>query len=219
MAAKEVLHLMGKELSLELRQRNALNGILLYVISTVFIAYLSFKHVIDPPTWNALFWIILLFASVNAVSKSFLQENKGRLLYLYTLASPRSVITAKILYNMALVALLSLLNFACYSLFIGNSVQDITLFLIVLLLGSAGLASVLAMVSAIASKTNNSTGLMAVLSFPILIPLLLTLIKASKNAVDGLDWSVSYSLLIVLVALNLLVFALAYLLFPYLWKD
>src|SRR5688500_1827509 len=100
---RQVIHLISKELTLELRQKYVLNGILLYVISTVFISYLSFKRVSDPPTWNALFWIIMLFASVNAVSKSFIQESKGRQLYLYTLASPQAIILSKIIYNMLLM--------------------------------------------------------------------------------------------------------------------
>lgn len=215
----ELRHLVAREISLELRRKYALNGILLYVVSTIYISYLSFRNIIDPAAWNALFWTILLFACLNAVSKSFIQESRGRLLYLYTLASPGAIILSKILYNMLLVAVLSVLCFLCFSLFIGNLVQNNVLFLIVLLLGSAGLSSVLTLMSAIASKTGNSFSLMAVLSFPIVVPLLLILIKVSKNAVDGLEWSVSYAPLGMLALLNVIVFILAYLLFPYLWRD
>ena len=73
----EVKHLIAKEINLEWKQKYAFNGLLLYVISTVFVCYLSFKQIIDVPTWNALFWIIMLFASVNAIAKSFIQESKG----------------------------------------------------------------------------------------------------------------------------------------------
>src|SRR6185369_8719205 len=99
MLIQQVKHLFIKEFSLELRQKYAINGILLYVISTIFISYLSFKKIVNPTTWNTLFWIIMLFAAVNAASKSFIQETKGRLLYLYTIASPQAVILSKILYN------------------------------------------------------------------------------------------------------------------------
>jgi heme exporter protein B len=47
----------------------------------------------------------------------------------------------------------------------------------------------------------------------------MTLIKFSKNAVDGLDPSVSYSLIIVLVLIIVIVLTLSYILFPYLWRD
>lgn len=219
MLFSQVKYLIAKELRLEMRQKYALNGILLYVISTIFISYLAFKSIVSPATWNALFWIIMLFASVNAIAKSFIQENKGRLLYFYTLTSPQAVILSKIIYNMLLMVLLSFICLIFYSLFIGNIVQDMPLFLVVLLLGSMGFSSLLTMVSAIAAKANNNFTLMAILSFPIMIPLLMTIIKVSKNAIDGLNHSVSYDYLLILFLLNLIVVVLSYLLFPYLWRD
>ena len=122
---------------LELRMKYALNGILLYVISTVFVCYLSFRSVIQPTTWNSLFWIIMLFASINAVAKSFMQESRGRQLYMHTLASPQAIILSKIIYNVLLMISLSLICFLFYSLFIGNIVQNIPMFILCLLLGSA----------------------------------------------------------------------------------
>ena len=103
MIGKQIKYLIAKELRLEMRNKYALGGILLYVVSTVFVSYLSFKKIVTPATWNALFWIIFLFASVNAIAKSFISETKGRLLYLYTLTSPQSVILSKIIYNSLLL--------------------------------------------------------------------------------------------------------------------
>jgi len=215
---RQIKHLIIKEAKLEIRNKYALGGILLYVISTVFVSYLSFKKIINPATWNALFWIILLFASINAVAKSFINETRGRLLYLYTLASPQAVIIAKIIYNSFLLSLLSVLCLLVYTLFVGNIVQDFSLFLITLLLGSFGFSSLLTMVSAIASKTNNNFTLMAILSFPIIMPLLMVLIKLSRNAIDGLDlWDINS--LLILMFLNVIIIASSYLLFPYLWRD
>lgn len=215
----EIKHLTHKEIRLEWRQKYAFNGLLLYVVSTVYICYLSFKNIIDPPTWNALFWIIMLFAAVNAIAKSFIQENESRLLYYYSLTSPQAVILSKIIYNCILMLILSGFNLLFYSLLIGNIVQDMSLFLIALFLGSMGFATTLTMVAAIAAKAGHNSTLMAILSFPILIPLLITVIKLSKNAIDGLDWSISYQYIIILAAINVMVVALSFVLFPYLWRD
>lgn len=215
----EIKHLTEKEIRLEWRQKYAFNGLLLYVISTVYICYLSFKNIIDPATWNALFWIIMLFAAVNAITKSFAQESKGRLLYYYTLTSPHAIILSKIIYNTVLMLVLSMINIFFYSLLIGNIVQDMNLYIISLVLGSIGFSTTLTMVSAIASKANNNGTLMAILGFPILIPLLITIIRLSKNAIDGVDWSVSYQYIIILAAINIMVAALSFVLFPYLWRD
>lgn len=216
---KEIRYLIQKEISLEWKTKYAFNGLLLYVVSTIFVCFLSFKQIIDPPTWNALFWIIMLFASVNAVAKSFMTESRGRLLYFYTLTSASAVIISKTIYNIALLLLLSAINLVFYSVFLGNPVQDVPMFIVGMLLGCTGFAGIMTLISAIAGKANGSSTLMAILSFPILIPLLITIIRFTKNAMDGLDWSVNYKFLVILIALNMLTIALSYLLFPYLWRE
>lgn len=215
---QQVKFLVQKEILLEWRSKYAFNGILLYVVSTIFVCYLSFKE-INPVTWNALFWIIMLFASVNAIAKSFLQENKGRQLYYYSIASAKAVILAKIFYNMLLMLLLSLIAIAFYTLVFKNPIGDVAYYLLAVLTGSISFASVFTMISGIASKANNSGALMAILSFPVIIPLLVVLIKFSKNAMDALDRSVSLDELGVLAAINVIVVIVSLILFPYLWKE
>lgn len=216
---KQIRILIEKELMLEWRQKYAFNGLLLYVGATVFVCYLSFRQITDVPVWNALFWIIQLFAAVNALAKSFLQESRGRALYYYTIAHPQHIILSKIIYNFFLMFLLSLFNLLFYSLLIGNPAMNLPMFIFVMILGSLGLSSVLCMISAISSRAGNSAGLMPILSFPVLLPLLMTTIRLSKNAIDGLAWSVSQPLVIILISLNILIIAMGYLLFPYLWKE
>lgn len=215
----EIKYLVGKEIRLELKQKYVLNGILLYLVSTIFVTYLAFEDAITPETWNSLFWIILLFVAVNGISKSFVQESPARHLYYYTIASPQAVILSKILYNLFLMAILSLLAFSFFLLLMGNKVVNVPLFLLTLVLGSLGLSSVLTMVAAIASRASHNFSLMAILSFPIVLPLLATLMKVSRSALNSMDWSGLSGLLVILITINVAVIALAYLLFPYLWKD
>ena len=213
---------MQKDFRLEWRQRAALNGMLLYVGSTVFVCYLSFAlrgGQLPAPAWNALFWIILLFTAVNAAAKGFLQESRGRLLYYYTLVRPQAVILAKIAYNAVLLLGLALIGFGLYAVVLGNPVQDVPLFVGNVGLGAVGFATTLTLVSGIAAKATNSSTLMAVLGFPIMIPMLLLLIKVSKNALDGLEFDASSGSLLTLLALNLIVTAVSYLLFPFLWRG
>ncbi|MHA7129646.1 heme exporter protein CcmB [Algoriphagus namhaensis] len=219
---QQISVLIRKELTLEWRQKYALNGILLYVVSAVFIVYLSFgakSGSLSIPTWNALYWIIILFSSVNAVAKSFVQEHQGRQLYYYMIASPEAIILSKVIYNTALTLTLALLGYAVFSLILGHPVQDQGLFLLNLILGAMGFSASLTMVSGIASKAGNNATLMAILSFPVIIPILLMAISISKNALDGLDWSVSVDKLISLLAINAIVTATGYILFPYLWRS
>lgn len=194
----------------------------LYIVSTVFICYLHFnlnQNLLDPIVWNTLFWVILMFTAVNAIGKSFAQDSEGRILYYYTLTSPAAIIASKIIYNSLLMILLTLTGFSIYQLAMGNPVLDLPMYLLALVLGSVGFASVLTMISAIASKAGNNGMLMAVLSFPMVIPLLLMAVKFSKNAMDGLERSVSHDEIMVLLAIDALVVALSLILFPYIWKS
>ena len=211
--------LIKKEFLLEFRQKSTLAGILVYIIATVFISALSFKKIIHPVVWNALFWTIFMFITVNVSSKSFMQETKGKALFNYLYYHPRTFILSKIIYNMLLMSVLSLMTFFFYSWFVGSMVQDLFMFLTALVFSSSAFSGVLSLMSAIASKANNNISLMAILSFPVLMPLLLVSIKLSKHAIDGLAWSVSYKYLLILIMLNFVVVALATLLFNYLWKD
>lgn len=215
---KEVKHLIGKELLLEWRSKYALNGVVLYVVSTVFVCFLSFPS-LRGITWNALFWIIMLFASINTVSKSFLQESKGRQLYIYTIASPIALILSKTIYNVFLMLLVTLIALAFYTLVFDYLPEDLGLYLVAVVLGSLSFSTIFTMISAIASKAGNGGMLMAILSFPVIIPVITMLIKLSKNAVDGLDRSVSLDEIGILLIINVLVIASSLLLFPYLWRD
>jgi len=219
---REIGFLIGKEIKLELRKRYMINGILLYVISTIFVCYQSFHEIIDISTWNALFWIIMLFTSVNAISKSFIDEGEGKLFYLYTLASPQAIIISKIAYNVLLMMVVSLITIFFYALFIGSEAlngANLSLYISALILGGSGLSAIFTMISAIASKTNNNIGIAAILGFPIVIPLLVTLINVTGVALNGLSWDFGIGSIVILVGINLLVVALSYLLFPYLWRD
>ena len=215
---QEILFLLKKELLLEWRQKYAIGGILLYVVSTVFIVFMA-TLVIAPPVWNILFWIIVLFASVNAVVKSFVQENSNRQIYYYTLADPIAIICSKMIYNVGLLFLLSTLSYLAMTIVAENPVREPVIFWSALFLGSVGFSITFTFISAIASKADNSATLMAILSFPLVIPILGTLMKISRSALAlEQDTSLSKDFMI-LGAIDLILFGLAIILFPFLWKD
>lgn len=213
-----VLALITKDITQEWRQRYAINGIVLHTVASAMVVFLSVK-MLGAPTWNAVYWIVLLFASVSAVAKSFVSESSGRQLYYYGLVSAQQLIISKLIYNAVLTSLLALLCLLTYSIFLGFPVQNPLYFVLIVILGSIGLSSTFTVLSAIASKSGNGNLLMPVLSFPVIIPLLLVAIKASKKAVDGIDVSFITKDLLALMALNCLITLLAYILFPFLWKD
>jgi len=215
----ETKHLLLKEVRLELRQKYAISGILLYVISTVFVVYITLGQQIGGAVWAALFWIIVLFASVNAVAKSFVQESPKRQLYYYSLANPSSVILSKMLYNSLLLLAISFLAFGAFSIVVGNPIEDMLLFSQTLALGSIGFSITFTFISAISAKANQSATLMAILSFPVIIPMLMTLMRLTKIALNLMTDSAYYKDMLILLCIDVILGTLAFILFPYLWRD
>lgn len=214
----QIKWVLQKELKQEWRQRFTIQGILLYAVAAVYIVYISLR-ILDKPQWNALFWIIILFSGVSAVAKSFLQESKGKMLYYHQMLHPNSFIIAKTIYNSLLMAVLSLLCLFVYRILLGAVAENFGWFILAIVLGSMAFAAVLTMVSAISAKTGNGHLIMPVLSIPLLIPLLLVAVKASKKAVDGLDPVLLYGDLGAIALFYFLLIVLGYVLYPWLWKE
>ncbi|MBC7449973.1 MAG: heme exporter protein CcmB [Cytophagales bacterium] len=218
----ETIALVKKEFLLEFRLRYMLNAVIIYLASAIFICYYAFfgrGGDLSAMTWNALFWIIIVLASVNAASRSFLMERSSRHFYYYFMASPGAIILSKLIYNLILLIVMSLAGLALFCLIMGNVVQDMPMFILITVIGSGCLAATLTFIAALAAQTQHSMTLMAVLSFPVVIPLLMLLINVSKSAIDGLDRSLALEDLAVLLAVKVITIAVSYILFPYLWKN
>ncbi len=219
---KRLIVLIHKEFAIELRQLYAVGGMLLYLVSSIFVIYMAItlkNAQIHPITWNAVLWIIMLFTAVNSIAKSFVQEKKGMLLYFYTICSPVEIILAKIIYNTILMTLLISIGILLYSIVLGNPVQNFITFSIGSILGALGFAASFTTISSIASKASNSSTLMAILGFPIILPILLLVLKISKNAIDDLPINNSYDDMLTLSAIVVISITSSLLLFPYLWKS
>ena len=216
---RTIYALLKKDLMLELRQQHSFYGILLYVASTIFLVKLS----LDSPAadvWNALFWIVQLFVCVNAVAKSFLQEGRGRMLYFYTIAGAKEFIIAKIIYNIILMLLMTLLSLALFFLLLKNPLTNPLQFVGIVCLGSISLSLVFTLLAAIAAKAQQNAALMAILGFPLIVPQLLLIIRLSKVAFgEAFREGALTQLTLLIVGFNVMVLVLSVILFPFLWKD
>jgi heme exporter protein B len=210
--------LIQKEFIIEFRQRYAISGIVLYVFSMVFVVYIASIKV-QPPVWNILFWLIVLFAGINAVVKSFVQESGARSLYYYQLADPTILLLSKIVYNTLLLLVLSSLSFGVYGLVAGNPVKNMPLFALIILLAALGFGIAFTFIASIAAKANNSATLMAILSFPVILPILMTLVRLSTIALRLIQDTAYKKDIYNLLAIDAILLALAFILFPFIWRD
>lgn len=217
---KRILALLKKDIMLELRRQHTFYGILLYIASTVFVLFLSMPDSPDANIWNSLFWVIQLFVCVNTVAKSFLAESRGLMLYYYSITSPVEFIIAKLLFNVILMLIMSAISLLLFFTFLSNPVNDSLKFLGIVLLGGTSISLTFSLMSAIAAKAQQNAALIAILGFPVILPQLLLLMKLSKASFgevfrEGAIWQLAA----LITGLDILVFVLAVILFPFLWKE
>lgn len=174
----------------------------------------------DAVVWNSLFWVIQLFVCVNTVAKSFLQENKSRMLYFYSIASPVAFIISKLLYNVILMIFMSVISLLLFVLFLNNPVSNIFRFTGIAIAGGASISIVFTLMSAIAAKAQQNSALIAILGFPLILPQLLLLMRLSKSAfAEVFNTGAVFQLFGLIILLDILIITLAIILFPYLWKE
>lgn len=214
----QIIALLKKDLQLEFRNKQGIASLLLFVFSTVFVIYMAFVTV-KPTTWVILYWIILLFASVNGMSRSYQQEAGDQQLYFYQLVDPKALMISKIIFNCLLMLLLSILTVMGFSLLFEFPFQNPYLFLLAVVQGSFSLAIAFSILSAIASLAGNAHGLLPILGFPVVIPILGLLIGISVDAINGEIGVNFWKHNQILVAIDFLMIALGWILFPFLWKE
>jgi heme exporter protein B len=214
----KIIALFKKDLLLEVRQQYTFYGILLYVASTIFVLYLAMGQP-EAFVWNGLFWMIQLFVCVNAVAKSFLQEGRGRMLYFYSIAGARDFIISKLIFNVLLMIVMSLVSLLLFQLWLGNPLAHSIEFFAIAGFGGLGLSLVFTFLSAVAARAQQSAALMAILGFPLIIPQLLLLMRLSNTAFSDVFQSGYSQIVLLLAGLDILIVALAIILFPFLWKD
>ena len=213
-----IISLFKKDLLLETRQQYSFYGVLLYVISTIFVLFLAMGRP-EVEVWNGLFWMIQLFVCINAVAKSFLQESRARMLYFYSIAGPRDYVLSKLLFNGLLMLVMSLLSLGLFQILMGNPLRNPVQFIGLAILGGISLSLVFTFLAAIAAKAQQQAALMAILGFPIIIPQLLLLMKISSIAFSSVIQAGLGQMVWLLCGLDIMVIVLSVILFPFLWKD
>lgn len=230
---REIKWLILKEFLLEWKQKYAFNGLLLYVLCMVVVLSLAFNDgvvisdstmtinilTISTHSWNILYWIIMLFVAINAVAKSFAGEQDAELMYLYTLSSPISIVLAKMLYNSLVLCVIGLVTVLSYASLAGTDIQSMGLFLSGTLLGACAFAANLTLVSAIAAKAENQGTLLAVLAFPLIVPVLLNLIEITRKAIEGFGFADVMNTWLMTAGITLVLAVLSVILFPFVWRD
>ncbi len=210
--------LIKKEFDLEFRQSHALFGVLLFAACTVFIIFKAF-NTLGAFQWNVMLWIIVVFSGINAVAKSFVQENKETYLHYYTLFDPLELILAKLIYNFLFIVVIIALVILLLTIFTMNPIVNWSLFTQGALLGALGLACIFTFIAALSGIDRGGTTIMSVMALPLVLPVILLLIKITAVSMGLMvDTEIGGDLMI-LGGIDLMICGLMLLLFPIIWRS
>jgi heme exporter protein B len=217
----KILAILHKDLKIELNQSHLFFSVGLYVISSIYIIYISYQPtgILSSEHWVSIFWIIILFSSISAVSKSFFQESGYRNYYYYYVLSPDELIISKLIYNFLFIVFVTFLTFILFTFLFGNFIQSYFFFISLLLIGSLSISNCLTLISAIGHQVKNNSMLISILSFPVIIPILILLIKLSKISSSEFSWNLIQDDIYLLILLNIILVALTKILFSFLWRN
>lgn len=215
-----------KDLLLELRSRYALNTLGIFVLSTLLLVVLAVGQQADSARLYAgLLWIIVLFAGALGLGRSFVMEQEGHTVYLLRLNTSGSVVyTGKLCFGLLLMLAVNALTAVAFVILMGIEVQAPGLFILSLVLGTIGLTGATTLLSAIMAHTSRSGPLLPMLLFPLLLPLLLSCVRATENSLaesllTGGAWSNSLESLVAMGSFAGVVITASVLLFDYVWEN
>jgi heme exporter protein B len=206
----------------ELRTRYAVNALAMFILVTISVILFSIgQENVSEHLTGGLFWVVIFFSAMSGLSRAFVsEEDRGTTLTLQLIAAPSTIFFGKLLFNLVLVFIMNIaIVILYYLLFESFIILNLWLFLISLFFGSIGIAISSTIIAAIISKANTKGTLYPVLSFPILLPLILTLMELTKFAMDGKIISDSLVELAVLVCYDVIMLTAGYMLFDFIWKD
>lgn len=217
-----VTALFSKDFHSEVRTRYALNALVMFVLTTIAIILFALgSEDASSELLSGVFWIIVFFSSMSGLSRTFVsEEERGTVMTLQLCTVPSIVYFGKLLFNLVLLSAINALTAVLFLILVENfSIQSYAIFLTTMTLGTIGLASASTIIAAIIAKANTRGALYPVLSFPILLPLLLTVIKGTKLAVEGAPFVEALGEFQILLSYLIVITAVSYLLFDFIWKD
>ena len=219
---QRAIALFRKDVASELRTRYAINALLMFVVVTLsVILFALVGETLTPAAATGMLWVVMFFAAMSGLSRAFVaEEERGTTMTLQLLSSPSAIFLGKLLFNIVLVLALNVFIIGLFLLTMDTfTVAQPGLFWLVMLLGGLGIASATTIIAAIIARANTKGTLFPVLSFPVLLPLLMAGISATKVAVEDRVWDNAVPDLQLLASYLVVVITVSFLLFDFVWKD
>lgn len=215
------LTIFKKDLKTEFRTKFAFNMVIAFVVSSLLLVMFTLKaQELSPTPKSGLIWIIVLFAALSSLARSFISETDKHtydLLRIY--ASGTTVFVGKLFFNTVFSLLINVFTFGIYIFLADITIVSWSSFFVVLIFGTIGLSGVSTMIAAIVSQADRKGAIFSVLTIPLFIPFILLLTSITKSVfVDGsaTAFNNDFSALIGFIGVTI---TAGVILFEYIWEE
>jgi len=186
-------HVLGhlrKDLRLEWRSRDSINGMLFFALLVVIVFSLAFDPTaaVSRQIAGGILWVALLFASVTALNQAWTRELRNRVMDAQRMSpSPASALfLGKALANFLFVALVEAVLAPLFIVFYNlHALGQGWLLLAVMPLGTWALVCNGTFFAALGLRTRNRELLLPLVLFPISMPALLGMVQATTAILTG----------------------------------
>ena len=218
----KAIQITKKEFLVEFRTRYALTSGILFVLTTLSIIVFSTTN--DSKSagiFSGFLWIILFFTTMTLTGKIFIEEEeKGTSLYLRSIAEPFSIFVGKLMFAITTSVVINLIASLMLPIFITEvTIQNLIQYVLVVILGSVALASVTTILSSIIAKASSKNGLLPILGFPILLPLVVIGVDATYLSIHSADWATFLQSILFMIAYSGVMIIVSIWVFPLIWLD
>ena len=189
---RQVIRHLLKDLQLEWRSRDAINGMLFFSLLVVVVFSIAFDPMGNPTTTRQIaggvLWIALLFASVTTLNQSWAREIRNSVLDAQRmLPAPASALfLGKALANLVFVTAVEAVLAPLFVIFFNlHALGQGWLLLAIMPLGTWALVVNGTFFAALGLRTKSRELLLPLLLFPISVPAILSMVNATTDVLTG----------------------------------
>jgi len=203
--ARKVQILLWKEVKSELRAKEMISAMLVFslLVVAVFGFALPSDRELVKQVFPGILWVTLTFAGILGLNRSFVSEKQNDCIYGLMLCpmDRAAIYCAKTIMNLLLMLIVELITIPLFFVMFNlTAPPNLSLFLLVLAVGTFGFMSVGTFLSALAANTRSSEVLLPILMIPMIVPILISAVQADKIILAGggfLELKIFFNLLIV----------------------
>jgi heme exporter protein B len=219
---RQLLAVVEKELRSEFRQRVSVAVTVLSVgVIVLVLAFALGGTPLSGEPFAARLWVVFFLGLSPAVGRSFLaEEERGTRLLLHMLTSPAALYWGKLTTNVLVGMVTNVLGYGLFLLFLPvPSPPELWAIGVLIAVAAFGFAATLTLLSAAIAGAHHRGVLLPILGLPVVVPLVLPGIEATRRVVEHAPWATIMPLVNLMVGYGGAVAIVGFWLFEWVWRE